>query len=156
MEISDTRTSKLPQTRVPFTKDTLEGDFHGYRREIWSHAARSTKLGHGGNDGVQLMFMLTNGKKAIVFGVFTGWYHPQVIAEQKENGLEDYRPYPQGGIVDYHYWSDEPGDCTIIDGGGCRSENDFTNGEQLYDALCEDGFDAVWNGMYKLIESEEE
>lgn len=156
MELPNTRTSALPKSKVPFTKDTLEGDFHGYRREIWSHAARSMKLGHGGNDGAQLMFMLTNGKKAIVFGVFTGWYHPQVVAEQKETGLERLRPNPQGGVVDYHYWVDEPGDCTIIDGGGCHSESDYTNGERLYDALCEGGFDAVWEGMYQLIESEEE
>lgn len=162
MELPNTRTSALPKSKVPFTKDTLEGDFHGYRREIWSHAARSIKEGHGGNDGVQLFFVLTNGKKAIVWGLFTGWYHPQVVTDWEETGIDKMRPKPEGGAVEWHSseplegWPSGGDDCTLIDDGVCYRNIGFTLGEDVYDALCVGGFDAVWETLYELLEQETE
>lgn len=163
MELPNTRTSALPKSKVLFTKDTLEGDFHGYRREIWSHAARSIKEGHGGNDGVQIFFALIKpDKEAVVFGVFTGWYHPQALVDWEERKISNMRPNPEGGAVEFHWaepqWDGHTmdTDCTLIENGECYGNTGYTIGEAVFEALCIGGFDAVWECLYKFLREQEE
>lgn len=149
--------SQLPRsTPAPFTKDTLVGLYKGYRREIWTHAARTVEE-HGGNDGMQIIFTLSNGERAITFGVFTGWQHPKVDERQKENGIEQYRPKAEGGAVEFHtpfpQYPDQDcdDDCLLVE-GSCYRGIAYTLGEEIFETLRVDGLDAMWEHLYEEIE----
>lgn len=154
-------TSALPKSKYPFTKDTLEGDYKGYRREIWSRAAYDE--GANGNGVAMLYFALVKpDKDAIVFGLFTGWSLPETVEKWKTNGIYDLRPAPEGAAVDFH-WAEpqfegdkiDATDCTLIDGGECYGNTGFTIGEKVFEALIRGGLDAVWKILFQYLRQQE-
>jgi hypothetical protein len=160
---SDT-TSKMPKSNRPFTKDTLEGEYKGYRREIWSTAAYDEMESKGaGNGCVNIYFALIKpDKEAIVFAVFTGWHLPQTLKRWEERGIAALSSNPQGGAVDFH-WSDPQWEgqemetsCLLIEGGECYGNTGFTIGKTVYDALLKGGFDAVWEVLYQYLRLQEQ
>lgn len=141
-----------PNYPHPFTKDSLEGNYHGFRREIWSQSAYDTEKAC---KGVWLGFALIGPNSAITAGIFTDFYLPETIEKWGEQGIKNYHPHGMGGVVDFHWNSPiediEPrDDCTLVK-GQCWSIATITLSDQIVEALCREGFDGVWHDLHEIL-----
>lgn len=150
-------TSRIPESFQhkdwEFTKDTLEGYYNGFQREIWSRSAYERENESVGC--VMMFFVLIGETSAISAGLFTDIYLPETIERWEKNGVESLRAHSTGGVVDFHWNFEIPGvepseDCTLLS-GKCWSISTMTLDEQLLEALGRQGFEGIWHDLHEML-----
>lgn len=150
-------TSEIPEglktDEMEFTKDTLEGDYKGFRREIWTRSAYEKPNQTVG--AAMIYFALIGENSAIDAGIFTDFFLPESVERWEESGVDSLRPHGMGGIVDFHWGFEienlEPrNDCVLVP-GKCWSLNTFTLGEQIAEAFARQGFEGIWHDLHEML-----
>lgn len=150
-------TSRIPDGMAnkpyEFTKDTLEGYYNGFRREIWSRSAYETPTESVGC--VMMYFILIGETSAINAGVFTDIFLPETIERWEGYGIDSMRHHSAGAAVDFHWAFEIPGvepreDCTLLP-GKCWSISTLTLDEQIIEALARQGFEGIWHDLHEML-----
>ena len=107
-----------------------------------------------GIHGVNLTFYVKGPLGVVQFVIFTNWQVPQVQKEFKNKeaflsqpipadlGYHSYKPMYEGQDVMEH-------DCPILGGKPCYYDGSGLNAQPMFDLLCEQGDEALWEALEK-------
>jgi hypothetical protein len=114
-----------------------------------------------GVHGVEIVFVLRRGQRAVDWTVFTNWQLPHVTKDTLQKYADDPErielfTQPSGAQVGFHspvpMWdSHEPSEGCTITGGKCYSDVGFCMGSELMPLLIEKGEDAIWARLEELL-----